>query len=202
MGLFAFLRRKKVRSSRRAAQGVREEVGAPEVVAPATSWHHTLSSIALVRDPLGNTPGTHLEREFLLSILQSLALSISSQESSEEFGSANPASPFHALIGEIAAKAASEDLTLSHLEVVGLSFDEAMGYAARISAHSKKYTVLLGAHAAVGRASTPFHADISTFIAEHSSTAEEESENSKSLSLVLAVDGIAYAALIVRSDLR
>jgi hypothetical protein len=189
MGLFSFFKRKK---------GKVHSSPAPEVLPIAKSWHHSLSSLALVTDPLGNTSGTHLERDFLFSTLQSLSLAISAEGAEV----ANPVSPFKALVAEVAAKAASEDLTLSHLDVVGLSFDEAMGYAARVSAHSKKYTVLLGAHAAVARASTPFHADIATFVAQQTSVAREVSESSSSQSFVLAIDGIAYAALTTESELR
>jgi len=185
MGLFSFFKRRNKATS-----------PALEVIPVPATWHHALTEIAIVTDPLGATPGTHLDRDFLFSVLASLASEISR---SDLASGAESADPIHALSNEISAKAAAEGVVLDHHEVVGLTFEPSLGFAARLSAHSKKYTVLLGAQTAVARASTPFHEEILAFV---SNALPITTETFKAQRLVLAIDGIAYVALTTSSALR
>jgi hypothetical protein len=191
MGLFSFFKRR----SKGATSVASADVAAQQAPVPLT-WHHALTEIAIVTDPLGNTPGTHLDRDFLFSIIASIASEIS--RSGLDSGTEN-ADPVHALPDEIAAKAAAEGIVIAHYEVVGLTFEPSLGFAARLSAHSKKYTVLLGAQAAVARASTPFHEEILAFIGNELPVS---TETLKANRYVLAIDGIAYVALTTSSELR
>ena len=179
MGLFSLFKRRSKATS-----------PAPELLPLPKAWHHALTEIAIVTDPLGNTPGTHLDRDFLFSVIASIATEISSSD---------PADPISGLSNEISAKAAAEGLVLTHHEVVGLTFEPSLGFAARLSAHSKKYTVLLGNEAAVARASTPFNEEIVAFV---SNALPATTETFKAQRLVLAIDGIAYTALTTTSELR
>jgi hypothetical protein len=185
MGLFSFFKRGNKGASSVSSADV-EAQQAP--VAP--TWHHSLTEITIVTDPLGNTPGTHLDRDFIFSIIASIASEISHSDLAD---------PISALSIEIAAKAAAEGLVLTRHEVVGLTFEPSLGFAARLSAHSKKYTVLLGAQAAVARASTPFHEEI---LASVSNALPTATESFKAERYVLAIDGIAYVALTTSSELR
>jgi len=179
MGLFSFFKRRSKTTS-----------PAPELLPLPKAWHHALTEIAIVTDPLGNTPGTHLDRDFLFSIITSITSEISCSDLAD---------PISALSNEIAAKAAAEGIVIAHYEVVGLTFEPSLGFAARLSAHSKKYTVLLGGQAAVARASTPFHEEILAFIGNELPVS---TETLKANRYVLAIDGIAYVALTTSSELR
>ena len=191
MGLFSFFKRRNKGASSTASA----DVAAQQAPIPPT-WHHALTEIAIVTDPLGNTPGTHLDRDFLFSVIASIATEISSSDLAP---GAESGDPIHALSNEISAKAAAEGLVLTHHEVVGLTFEPSLGFAARLSAHSKKYTVLLGNEAAVARASTPFNEEIVAFV---SNALPATTETFKAQRLVLAIDGIAYTALTTTSELR
>ena len=188
MGLFSFFKRRNKATS-----------PAQEVIPVPATWHHAPTEIAIVTDPLGATPGTHLDRDFLFSIIASIASEISRSALDSGAENADGSDPVHALPDEISAKAAAEGLVLTHHEVVGLTFEPSLGFAARLSAHSKKYTVLLGAQAAVARASTPFHKEIVAFVSNALPTA---TESFKAERYVLAIDGIAYVALTTSSELR
>jgi len=196
MGLFSFFKRRNKGASSDSSASILATAQAPIPKA----WHHALTEIAIVTDPLGNTPGTHLDRDFLFSVMATMAAEISLSESAAgEDSASRGANPIHALSDEIAAKAAAEGAVLAHHDVVGLTFEPSLGFAARLSAHSKKYTVLLGAEAAVARASTPFHEEILSFIVNALPAA---TETYKADRYVLSIDGIAYVALTTSSELR
>jgi len=188
MGLFSFFKRRNKATS-----------PAQEVIPVPATWHHALTEIAIVTDPLGATPGTHLDRDFLFSVIASIATEISRSGLDSGIENVDTSDPIHALANEIASKAAAEGLVITHHEVVGLTFEPSLGFAARLSAHSKKYTVLLGAQAAVARASTPFHEEILAFV---SNALPIATESFKAQRLVLAIDGIAYVGLTTSSALR
>jgi hypothetical protein len=194
MGLFSFFKRRNKGASSTASA----DVAAQQAPIPPT-WHHALTEIAIVTDPLGNTPGTHLDRDFLFSIIASITGEISRSALDSGAENADSSDPVHALPDEISAKAAAEGIAIAHHEVVGLTFEPSLGFAARLSAHSKKYTVLLGAQAAVARASTPFHEEILAFIGNELPVS---TETLKANRYVLAIDGIAYVALTTSSELR
>ena len=187
MGLFSFLRRKKKGSG---ATGNSANLATPAI--PVQQWHHTISHFYLETHPLGQTPATDLERQLLMNVLISLCGAISLHENeAQEITSA-----FFALSNELRVKAAEYECGVEKLEVIALTFDASHGYAARVSANSRKYTVLLGESSAVARASTPFNSDLQSFLKEL------ESIEVKTSTYVLAIDGIAYAALSLQSELR
>ena len=181
MGLFSFFSRKKKSSAfNSASANLASETATPPI---AKRWHHAISEIAVVTHPLGSTPGTECERDRLYSYIYSLSHAISELENEAQ----NLSSKFYSLASSIAAKSASEGVAYEKLDVVGLTHDSSLGYSARISSQGKKFTVLFGEPLAVARASTPFHEEI-TAIAH--------------ASYVLAIDGIAYVALTLSSELR
>jgi len=193
MGLFSIFRRKKKNSGAHSDAAHRE---APPI--PAKQWHHTLSHFYLETHPLGQVPGTDLERTLLINLLISLsdAISFLQNEAPES------TSTFFALSRELQSKAAEFDCSVEKFEVVGLSFDTSHGYAARVSANSRKYTVLLGESSAVARASTPFNVDLQLFLKDIASSTSTPTDIVQRETFVLAVDGIAYAALNLHSELR
>lgn len=181
MGLFSFFSRKK-KSQGQISSTSSSRGETPKLVIEKT-WHHGLSEIAIVTHPLGDTPGTELDRELLFSFIFSLSHSISEMNNEAQ----DLSSKFYSLGSAIAAKSASEGVAYQKLDVVGLTFDASLGYSARISAQGKKFTVLFGEPTAVARASTPFHEEIAAI---------------QNASYVLAIDGIAYVALTITSELR
>lgn len=184
MGLFSFFSRQRKNQSARVDQSGQTVESIPE-----KSLHHSLASLTAVTHPLGQTPGTILERPFLYSSLTSIARAISRLHQEPESSS----SLFFESEQILSARAAAEDLSLAHYEIVGLTFDPALGYSARMSADGKKFTILFGQAAPVARASTPFHIDITEavqFSAGHEAA------------FVLAIDGIAYAHLRFTSELQ
>jgi len=193
MGLFSLFRRKKKNSGAHNETAHRE---APPI--PAQQWHHTLSHFYLETHPLGQVPGTDLERQLVINVLISLsnAISLLGNEAQES------TSPFFALSQELHSKAREIECTVEKLEVIGLSFDVSHGFAARVSANSRKYTVLLGESSAVARASTPFNGDLQLFLQDIAGSTSAPADNVQSRTLVLAVDGIAYSALNLQSELR
>ncbi len=201
MGLFSFLtgKRKKSNTPTLSADLAKDQNSTPPISIP--TWHHTLERVTIVTHPLGETPGTELDRNFLFSALFSLAHAISTEAHEEQ----HLESPFFALGSSIQAKAASEEFTCELLDVVGLTFGENLGYSARLSAHAKKYTVLLGEPSAVARASTPFHSEISAYAStptDPSRDASRDNATDGERRFVLAIDGIAYAALTLASESR
>jgi len=184
MGLFSFFSRKKKNQAVRI-----DHSGEPVHSTPVKVWHHNLASLTIVTHPLGETPGTILERPFLYSSLISIAQAISRLHQEPE----NSSSLFFESAQIITSKAAAEDLSLAHYEIVGLTFDPALGYSARMSADGKKFTILYGQAAPVARASTPFHSDITEAV--QSSIGQGET-------FVLAIDGITYAHLRFTSELQ
>ena len=187
MGLFSLFRRKKKNSDAQNDAAHREVPPIPE-----KQWHHTLSHFYLETHPLGQTPATDLERQLLMNVLIALCGAISLHENeSQEITSA-----FFALSNELHVKASEYECNVEKLEVIALAFDVSHGYAARVSANSRKYTVLLGESSSVARASTPFNSDLQSFLKEL------ESIEVKASTYVLAIDGIAYAALSLQSELR
>jgi len=193
MGLFSLFRRKKKNSGAQSEAAHRE---APPI--PAKQWHHTLSHFYLETHPLGQVPGTDLDRLLLINVLISLSDAISLLENEAQ----ESTSAFFALSQELQSKAAEFDCSVEKFEVVGLSLDASHGYAARVSANSRKYTVLLGESSAVARASTPFNADLHLFLQDIAGSTSAPADNVQSRTFVLAVDGIAYAALNLQSELR
>jgi hypothetical protein len=184
MGLFSFFSRK------RKNQAVRENQSGQIVESmPEKVWHHSLSSLTIVTHPLGETPGTIMERPLLFSSLTSITRAISRLHQEPE----SSTSLFFQTAEILASKAAAEDLSLAHYEIVGLTFDPALGYSARMSADGKKFTILFGQSTPVARASTPFHSDITEAV--QSSIGQGET-------FVLAIDGIAYAHLQITSELQ
>ena len=193
MGLFSLFRRKKKISG---AQKDGAHLATPPV--PAKQWHHTLSHFYLETHPLGHVPGTDLERQLLLNVLISLSDAISLLENeAQELTSA-----FFALSQELHSKARECECSVEKLEVVGLSFDVSHGYAARVSANSRKYTVLLGESSSVARASTPFNGDLQLFLQDIAGSTSTPTDIVQRRTFVLAVDGIAYAALKLQSELH
>lgn len=187
MGFFSFLRGKK------RAKSLSSSTLQGSVLEPAKIWHHTLSQITILTHPLGASPGTDLDHQLIINALYSLttAASLHNQEEQQE------TSPFYALNRAIAAYSSAEGIPAEQLNLVGFTFDPEHGYAARVSANSKKYTALFGTPAPVARASTPFHSEIRAVI-EVGIAGEGETVTT----YVLAIDGIAYAALILSSELR
>lgn len=181
MGLFSFFSRKK----KTPGQGSTSQALNNEATEPTKekSWHHQLSELAVVTHPLGNTPGTELERDLLFSFIYSLSHSISELNNEGQ----DLSSKFYSLGSAIAAKSASEGIAYRKFDVVGLTYEPSLGYSARISAQGKKFTVLFGEPSAVARSSTPFHTEIAAVARA---------------SFVLAIDGIAYVALTITSELR
>lgn len=190
MGFFSLFSRKKNRKNSEA--GSAQLPDSPVLVtAPAKLWHHSIESLVIVTHPLGQTPGTDLERDFLLSTLHSLALEISQLRNEE----GNLHSPFFSLASALTAKAAAENLLLEKFEIVGLTYEPTLGFSSRMSAAQKKFTLLFGESGAVARASTPFHSEIASF-PRHS---ESSDSDLKRENFVLAIDGIAYAAMTLLS---
>ncbi|GEM_PF-1148186 len=190
MGLFSFFSRKKKNQASHVDQSDQSSSTRQRVEpTPVKVWHHSLASLTIVTHPLGETPGTILERPFLYSSLASIARAISHMHQEPE----NSSSLFFESAQILTSKAAAEDLSLAHHEIVGLTFDPALGYSARMSADGKKFTILYGQAAPVARASTPFHSDITEAV--QSSIGQGET-------FVLAIDGIAYAHLRFTSELQ
>lgn len=181
MGLFSFFSRKKKSVGHIASVQSSRDLAIPTLI--EKSWRHEISKIAVVSHPLGNTPGTEIERDLLFSFIFSLTHAISELNNESD----DLSSKFYSLGSSIAAMSASEGFSCQKFDVVGLTFEPTLGYSARVSAHGKKFTVLFGEPTAVARASTPFHDEI-TAVAE--------------ASYVLAIDGIAYVALATMSELR
>jgi len=193
MGLFSLFRRKKKNSGAQSDAAHRE---APPI--PTKQWHHTLSHFYLETHPLGHVPGTDLERQLLINILISLSDAISLLENEAQ----ESTSAFFALSQELHSKARECECTVEKLEVIGLSFDVSHGFAARVSANSRKYTVLLGESSAVARASTPFNGDLQLFLQDIAGSTSAPADSAQRRTYVLAVDGIAYAALNLQSELK
>jgi len=190
MGFLSFLRGWK---SSRSDRSLSSSAAAGTVLLPAKIWHHTLTQITILTHPLGASPGTDLDRPLIINALYSITAAASLNDQEEQLET----SPFYALSRAISAQSAAEGIPAEELNLVGFAFDPEHGYAARVSAHSRKYTALFGAPAPVARATTPFHNEITAVIAAGIS---DENENVRTY--VLAVDGIAYAALILSSELR
>lgn len=191
MGLFSFFSRKKKTPGQGSSSQALNNVATEPT--KEKSWHHQLSELAVVTHPLGNSPGTELERDLLFSFIYSLSHSISELNNEVQ----DLSSKFYALAEAISAKAAAEGVAEQKFDVVGLTYESSLGYSARISALGKKFTVLFGEPSAVARASTPFHSDISTIASKSVGT-----ENASRSQYVLTVDGIAYVALTLTSELR
>jgi hypothetical protein len=190
MGLFSFFSRKRKNQAVRENQSGQSSPTPQRVESmPEKVWHHSLSSLTIVTHPLGETPGTILERAFLYSSLTSIAQAISRLHQEQE----SSTSLFFQTAEILASKAAAEDLSLAHYEIVGLTFDPTLGYSARMSADGKKFTILFGQATPVARASTPFHSDITEAV--QSSIGQGET-------FVFAIDGIAYAHLQITSELQ
>ena len=190
MGLFSFFSRKKKNQASRVDQSDQSSSTRQRVEpTPVKVWHHSLASLTIVTHPLGETPGTILERPFLYSSLTSITRAISRLHHEPE----SSTSLFFESTEIITAKAAAEDLSLAHYEIVGLTFDPTLGYSARMSADGKKFTILFGQAAPVARASTPFHSEITEAV---------ESSMGQGETFVLAIDGIAYAHLQLQSVLQ
>jgi hypothetical protein len=193
MGLFSLFRRKKKNSGAQSETAHRE---APPI--PVKQWHHTLSHFYLETHPLGHVPGTDLERQLVINVLISLSDAISLLENEAQ----ESTSPFFTLSQELHSKAREIECTVEKLEVIGLSLDVSHGFAARVSANSRKYTVLLGESSAVARASTPFNGDLQLFLQDIAGSTSAPADDDQSRTFVLAVDGIAYSALNLQSELR
>jgi hypothetical protein len=178
MGLLSFFSRK--RKSKPAAYLAAEEILIPK------SWRYSLTGLTIVTEPLGKTPGTVLEAHFIYSSLISFAQEIASmnQDHSDRFTM---------LAQSLEERAENDSMTLTHHEIIGIAYDVTLGYSARMSANGKKFTILLGEPAAVARASTPFHGDILSATLSAGDKPEGEER------FVLAIDGIAYAALTLIS---
>lgn len=181
MGLFSLFSRKKRSREKNAPKD--SSVNTTSMPVLEKKWHHTLTEIAVVTHPLGNTPGTSLDRETLFSFIFSMSHAIAELNSEKE----DLSSKFYSLGSSIAAKSASEGVSCLKFDVVGLTFEPSLGYSARISAHGKKFTTLFGESTAVARASTPYHEEITALTGAD---------------YVLAIDGIAYVALTISSELR
>lgn len=152
-------------------------------------WHHSLTGVTIVTEPLGKTAGTVLEVSFIYSSLIALAREIASKNNEN-------LDQFSMLADSLTARANSESATITHHEIIGIAYDATLGYSARMSAASKKFTILFGEPHAVARASTPFHSSIADAVAN----AEVASGNLESF--VLSIDGIAYAALVLFSEYK
>jgi hypothetical protein len=190
MGLFSFFSRKRKNQASHVDQSGQSSPTSQRVESmPEKVWHHSLSSLTIVTHPLGETPGTIMERPFLYSSLTSITRAISRLHQEPE----SSTSLFFETAEILASKAAAEDLSLAHYETVGLTFDPTLGYSARMSADGKKFTILFGQAAPVARASTTFHSEITEAI--QSSAGQGET-------FVLAIDGIAYAHLQLESVLH
>ena len=190
MGLFSFFSRKKKNQASHVDQSDQSSSTRQRVEpTPVKVWHHSLASLTIVTHPLGETPGTIMERPFLYSSLTSITRAISRLHHEPE----SSTSLFFESTEIITAKAAAEDLSLAHYEIVGLTFDPTLGYSARMSADGKKFTILFGQATPVARASTPFHSEITEAV---------QSSMGQGETFVLAIDGIAYAHLQFTSELQ
>ena len=145
----------------------------PVAQAPAEKWEAT--DFLLQTDPLGNVPGTGAERELIVASALALARHI------------EKASTHAPLWSVISARYQQEFPSPQALELVGLE-ESAEGYAARVSYHQKKYTILLGEAKPVALASAPFSAQLKEFLAR----------NDDKKVYVLVIDGIAYSALALQ----
>ncbi len=199
MGLFSFFSRKKKRLRN---DGVTETLstgtGAKVI---EKQWHHSLAYLTVVTHPLGDTRGTDLDRTLIMSSLVAVSQEISLLTNEEQ----SLHSLFSALSLALTAKAAAEDISLESVEVSSLSGHESAGYSARAFFNGRRFTIVLGDPVAVGRASTPFHADIEAHLSLNLAGAsgdQEARDKNSTRTLVLAIDGISYTAVTVTSELR
>ena len=171
-------------------------------VQPTPKPEYVALAFLLQPEPLGNIPGTGLPADLIALAGRSISYHVAalgevSMESDES------ASLLHvALWRAIESKFAAELCThsnaepasdaepaseLQHLVLNAIELSSSTeGYAARISYQNKKYTVLIGSAAPVALASAPFSAELSEFA---------ESNRHNDSTLVLVIDGIAYAAI-------
>jgi hypothetical protein len=201
MGLFSFFSRKKKRSQIDGLNGETSHGSAAKVI--ERQWHHNLEHLTVVTHPLGDTRGTDLDHTLIMSSLVAMSQEISLLAHEEQ----SLQSLFRALSLALTAKAAAEDISLESVDVLSLSGQESVGYSARALLNGRRFTILLGDRAAVGRASTPFAAEISAHLAlEIADTPREDlrhpADESSARTLVLAIDGISYAAVTTSSQLR
>jgi len=207
MGLFSLFSRKKKRSQ---SEGLTENASHGNVAKVIEKqWHHSLAQLTVVTHPLGDTRGTDLDRTMIMSSLVTMSQEISLLTHEEQ----TLHSLFSTLSLALTAKAAAEDISLDSGEVSSLSGQESAGYSARAIFNGRRFTIVLGDPVAVGRSSTPFHSDIEEHLAinlvgasgESKSAVRDEPDarvkNAKR-TLVLAIDGISYAAVTVTSELR
>ena len=192
MGFFSFLsRKKKDRALQGGSSHTEADNSANHDPAPAKHWHHTIDRLAIVTNPLATTRGTERDRTFIMSALVSLCDGIDQQAQSSEAVH----NFYSALASDLRARAAAEEIFLNPTQISTLSGSDESGYAARLKSNGSEFTTLLGARLPVERATTPFHTEItSIFDSQQSATGER--------SLAFAIDGITYAALTVRSELR
>jgi len=137
---------------------------------PEQKWE--VADFLLQTEPLGAIPGTGAERELIVASALALTRYIESAKTQETMWPA------------VLTRYQQEFATPEVLELIGLE-ESAEGYAARISYHQKKYTILLGEAEPVALASAPFSVELRDFLAR----------NSGKQVYVLVIDGIAYSAI-------
>ncbi len=148
--------------------------------APQPSEHFTITDLAIVTAPLGNVKGTVLDEAVIRSCVASVLK--------------NNGTKVNNLIVD-AMKAPFEFLS------TGYSHNTERGYAAVVRDNSgtntelpKDRRVLIGSAGYVRRATTDLHADISAIV-------NRELPVDSTLHLA-AIDGIAYAAIVIKREMR
>ena len=133
----------------------------------------SVDNFVLVTHPLGNTAGTALSSEVICSCIFSVIVN-------EESVASKAVQDFLQERG--AMPLASSEYTHS----------SSQGYAARVKHQDsdKSATILIGPPAVISKASVPFHQEITAAIA-----ASQEI-------FIVAIDGIAYAAFTISSEMQ
>jgi len=133
----------------------------------------SVDNFVLVTHPLGNTAGTALSSEVICSCIFSVIVN-------EDSVASKAVQDFLQERG--AMRLASSEYTHS----------SSQGYAARVKHQDsgKSSTVLIGPPAVISKASVPFHQEITAAI-----SASQEI-------FIVAIDGIAYAAFTISSEMK
>ena len=195
---FTFIRLRRGKTHKAGRSGDTGNAGAVESV-EATKPEYAVLAFFIQPEPLGNLPGTGLPEVLIRLAGRSMAHHIaahSADPASESDSDGNTDTEANRLAfwsaieakltGEIDASGArGQQRELSYLETMELSASPG-GHAARISYENKKYTVLIGSAAPVALASAPFSPELKVFV-------EQNRHNDSTL--VLVMDGIAYAAI-------
>ena len=151
-----------------------------KVDAPALAEHFTITDLVVVPAPLGNVRGTTLDEAVIRSCIASVLKN-------------NPTKVNNVIIDQMKA-------TYDFLST-GYSHNTERGYAAVVRDNSGDHKelpidrrVLIGSAGYVRRATTDLHADISALVSR-------ELPVDSTLHLA-AIDGIAYAAIIMKREMK